>query len=246
MGKPLISDIAMRGMYRSMQHLAAEQRSAQFALHLPRALRGVLLRDPIAVPAALFSQLHRRDTVLTEGDNPLVQTAQDTWFAHAGAPAVHATHGSAEACAAIAAGMALRIADRAARQHGDTSAGQSALPVVVALLRSFPPLSPVLQLLQQHDLALLLVVGGESDSRADAQRRTQSTTVPILSVDRADAVALCRVLQECLLRARNGWGGAVIHATQLPLLQDPLLLMRQHLEKRSLAEVEVTTAPLHG
>lgn len=234
LGKPLITDAAMSGMYRTMQHIVAERHSTGFAADLPKAVRSALQQEPEAVLAALFSQVHRRDTVLAEGPNPLVQTAADTWFPHTGAPTLHAVQGSAEECAGIAAGMALRVADKAATQPGDVHAADRPRPVIIALLRGFSPLISVLQLVQQYDLALLLVVSGEPESRADAQRRMLSTTVPIMPVDRADAVAVCRVMQECLLRARSGWGGAVIHAAPLPGSQDALTLMSQHLEKRGL------------
>lgn len=233
LGKPLISDTVMHGMYAAMQHLVAEKRGPEFAADLPRAARGILQDEPEAVLAALFSQLHRRDTVVIQGANPLAQTAVDAWFGHTGAPTLHQLQTDAEECAAIATGVALRIRDKTVVPR-DAQSEHRVQPVVVTLVRGFPPLTSVLRLVQQHDLALLLVVGGEPESRADAQRRLHSTSVPILPVDRSDAVAVCRVLQECLLRARNGWGGAVVHATRLPGSQAPLKLMQQHLEKRGL------------
>ena len=212
---------------------------------LSRADRAAMKDEPEAVLAALFSQLHRRDSVVTQGANPLAQTAVDAWFAHTGGPTLHPLQASAETCAAIAAGMALRIHDKAF-VFNEAETARRAQPVVVALLRGFPPLVSVLQLIEQHDLAFVLVTSGEPEPRADAQRRQQSMGVPVMPVDRTDGVAVCRVLQECLLRARNGWGGAIIHAAHVPGAQNPLALMRQHLQKRGLLNAVGVDEVEHG
>lgn len=216
-----------------MQHLAVEKRNAQVASALPRADRAALQHEQEAVLAAVFSQVHRRDTVITQGSGLLAQTAADAWFAHTGAPMLHAVQADAETCASLAAGCALRIHDRLAVQ-GDAETERRSQPVVIALLQGFSPLLSITHLVQQHDLALVVVASGDMESRAAAQRRQHSTGVPTMPVDRADAVAVCRVVQECLLRARNGWGGAVVHAAPFPGALNPLALIRQHLQRRGL------------
>ncbi len=219
----------MRGMYETMQRMRAAKRNPETVPGTSRADRAALQAQPESLLAALLSQVHRRDTLLTQGSNPLFTTALSGFFADgAPRPTVHACPGSDEECAAIAAGMALRYAD--------TVRGDGARPVTIAVLEGFPPLKGVLQLVQERDLSLLLVVRGQPESRADAQRRLLGTKVPVLPVDEADAVAICRVAQETLLRARNGWGGAVIHAIPMTPVADPLVLLRQHLEKRGLVK----------
>lgn len=205
-----------------------------FAADLPQAQRVLLQQQSVALLSALLSQLHRRDTVLMPGDDRLLRTAAEAWFPHGNGPALHALGSSDEECAAVAAGMALRIADWTRPAASGAAAKTTPMPVVIALLNGFPRMPSLLRLVQQHDLALLLFAGGPLVPRAKAQKDLRSTGVPILPVDCADAVAVCRVTQECLLRARNGWGGAVIHATSMPGSVDALGLLAQHLAKRGL------------
>lgn len=241
MGKPLISDAAMRGMYEAMQRMRIAKRDPAVLSGCTRTQRIVLQDEPESLLAALLSQVRRRDNLLTHGNNPLLPAALAACFTADAAPKVHTCAGTAEECAAVAVGMALRAADRLRSANMPAATGdQPPRTVVLAILNEFPALKGALQLIEQHDLPVLLIVGGDVESRADAQRRLQSTKVPVMPVDRTDAVAICRVTQECMLRARNGWGGAVMHAASMPGSADPLLLLRQHLENRSLLSTGFT------
>jgi hypothetical protein len=227
LGKPLISDAAMRSMYTTMQQLRMLKRDRTASEGLSRTERAAMQAQPEALHAALLSLMHRRDTLLTEGEDPLANAAIASYFPIA----VSSLHtvvcpGTGEECAAVAAGMALK--------QSETARANGVQPVTVALLRDYPALDGVLSLIEQNDLPLLVVVRSEPLTRADANRRMQSTKVPILPVDDADAVAVCRVVQESMLRARNGWGGAVIHATRLPGAPDALASMEQRLRVRGL------------
>ena len=53
-----------------------------------------------------------------------------------------------------------------------------------------------------------------------------------MPVDATDSIAVCRVTQESMLRARNGWGGTVIHAVRLPSPADPLQQIESHMRAR--------------
>lgn len=235
MGNPLISDAAMRGMYDTMQRMRSARRDTDRFSKLPRAERGTAQAEPESLLAALLSQVHRRDTLLTQGTHPLLPVALAGYFSEDARPAHHSFNATGEECAAVTTGMALRALGRIrAAGMGTPVADPAPLPVFLCLLREFPKLTTVLTLMEQDDLPVVLVVGGPPESRADAQRRLQSTDVPVMPVDWADAVAVCRVAQESFLRARSGWGGAVIHATQLPGSLDPLLLLEGHLAKRGL------------
>ncbi len=227
MGKPLISDAVMRGMYRTMQYLRAAKLDPATASALSRRERSRVPAQPESVYAALLGQLHRRDTLLIEGNAALVQAVVDKAMPESKArPAIRATPGTSHECAAYAAGIAL--------QQTNIRKSTTPRPVVIASLNEFPAMPGVLQLIEQHGLSVLLIVQGESQARADAQRLAASTKVPIMPVDAVDAVAVCRVLQECLLRARNGWGGAVVHALRLPDAGDSIALLEAHLRKRNL------------
>jgi TPP-dependent pyruvate/acetoin dehydrogenase alpha subunit len=227
LGKPLISDTAMRSMYATMQQLRAAKRDRGVTEGLSRADRASLMTQPESLHAALLSQMHRRDTLLTEGEDAMAKVATAAYFP----VEVSSLHtivcpGTGEECAAVAAGLCMKAAE-SARVTGPRA-------VTVAILRSYPALDGVLSLIQQHDLPLLVVVQTAPEARGEAQRRLMGTKVPILPVDDADAVAVCRVVQEAILRARNGWGGAVIQATRLPGAPDALAGMEQRLRIRGL------------
>ncbi len=98
-------------------------------------------------------------------------------------------------------------------------AARNSLPLLLQVLPSPPP-----------SLAGALSAGSQTDG------------VPGIPVDSADAVALCRVLSEASLRARNGDGPTLIEAvpwllpntpTQTP--QNPLQRLQITLKKRGLA-----------
>ena len=227
MGKPLISDAALRGMHETMQRIRAAKRQGTEAPSISKSERAAFQAEPESLFAALLSQVHRRDTLLTQGNFPAAEIALDSYFPdRAQGPHVHVCPGSAEECAAIAGGMALKQADSAR--------GTAPRAVILAALREFPALTSVLQLIEQDDLSLILVVQAEPESRADAQRRLLGTKVPIMPVDATDSIAVCRVAQETLLRARNGWGGAVIHAVRLPSPADPLRQIESHMRARGI------------
>ena len=83
----------------------------------------------------------------------------------------------------------------------------------------------------------------------------QGLGVPGIPVDAADAVALSRVLQESIVRARHGDGAALLEPVPWTVGRpvDPLRSMRQLLERRGLRDpivrvpaVRARTARSHG
>jgi hypothetical protein len=229
LGKPLISDATMRTMYAAMQRLRAQKRSAGWASTLPRAERSAILAQPESLYAAIASQLHRRDTIVVDGADPFLQPALEAFFPDAAPLLQVCSAGSSDECAAIAAGIALK-------QSAGIAPGKTNHPITVVLLRNYPALTGVLRLMEERNLPLLVIAQGEPESRADGNKRAAATKIPILPVDDSDAVAVCRVMQESTLRARSGWGGAVIHATRLLGSADPVAGMEQRLRIRGLLE----------
>lgn len=229
MGKPPISDAAMRAMFETMVRLRSVRREAAVWKGVSRESKTFALAEPESLLAGVLSQMHRRDTLVTSGTHPLLTTAVQQYFPVAVA-SLHtiACEASDDEVAAFAAGIALKAKDSA----------RDPKPVTVVLLRSFPSLHATVRLLQQHDLPLLVVAQGEAEGRDASEKRTKSTQVPLLPVDAADAVAVCRVMQEAMLRARNGWGGTVIHAIHLPGSTDAVAGMRKRLEARGLLTSE--------
>lgn len=225
MGKPPISDAALRKMYDTMKSLRQARRDAATWKGVPRDAKAAAMAEPESLLAGIFSQLHRRDTVVSAGELPLLKTAIASYFpVSVSTLRTVACGGTDEECASVAAGMALRSMDPA----------RDPQPVTVALLQSFPALLGTLKLMEHDDLPLLLVVKGEAETRAAAEKRMKLTQVPILPVDAGDAVAVCRVMQESLLRARNGWGGAVIHAIAMPGATDAVVGMEERMRGRGL------------
>ena len=103
----------------------------------------------------------------------------------------------------------------------------------------------------EEQLPLVLVcedaVGGGKSERVEAitwtamQAFVKKTRVPIIAVDGADAVAVYRVMQECVGRARSGNGAAVIWAVTSPKTakvsrsQQPLTRLQSYLKARKIA-----------
>jgi hypothetical protein len=227
LGKPLISDAAMRSMFDTMKHLRALKSEPGVLHSLSRADRAEFVAQPEALHAALLLQMHRRDTLITQGTDTMATAALTAYFPDGVTPsAVHTCSGTGDECAAVAAGFALK--------QTKATGNQGNRPVVIALLRSYPALTGVLQMIQDHDLSLLIVTQSEPETKAETQRRLTGTKVQILSVDDSDAVAVCRVVQESMLRARNGWGGAVIHAARIAGAPDAIDGMEQRLQRRGL------------
>src|ERR1700712_149745 len=141
----------MRGMHETMQRMRMAKRHATAAHALSKTERVAFQAEPESLLAALLSQSHRRDTLLTQGNFPSAEIALDVYFPdRAHGPHTHVCPGNTEECAAVAAGMALKQAD--------STRSATPRPVVFALLREFPALTGVLQLMQDRDLSLILVV----------------------------------------------------------------------------------------
>lgn len=90
-----------------------------------------------------------------------------------------------------------------------------------------------LQLASAQAAPLLVVMLPEDGAPA---KQLKSPAVPLIPVDAHDALALCRVLGESCLRARNGDGPTLIQAVlwELAGQQDPLRRHQQLLRRRGL------------
>lgn len=218
MSKPLISDAQMLAMHAAMLQLrqAAPRRSAA-------AAQGAW---PIALMAAVLLQLRGEDVLVTAGELPLAQTtlraAQASSFHPDLLPFTLAC--SPDTAAAVAAGHAL--AQSLAMRPGDRA------PLTLAMLDARAPLSDALQLAGQHLLPLLAIVRDEPGKPRPPLQAPQN--VEVVPVDADDAVAVCRVMQESTLRARNRWGAVVLRAVTLPGGLDPIAALERHLERRGL------------
>ncbi|MBE7181378.1 MAG: hypothetical protein INR71_09265 [Terriglobus roseus] len=179
---------------------------------------------PIALLAATLLQLRTDDLLITAGPLPLADTALQS----GGEASFHpnllpfSLACSHESAAAVAAGHAL--AQSRASRPGDHA------PLTVAMIGMRTPHVDALQLAGKHMLPLLLVMRDEPGR--PRPNLTAPDNVEIVPVDAEDAIAVCRVVQESMLRARNRWGAVVLRAITLPGSNDPVAAIEAHLERR--------------
>jgi pyruvate dehydrogenase E1 component alpha subunit len=94
------------------------------------------------------------------------------------------------------------------------------------------------------DLPLVLAVADASGGKAARKgamdwagvtRLARRTKLPVISVDGEDAVAIYRVMQECVLRARLGLGPAVIWAVMGTEAKSPVARLWGYMRVRGIA-----------
>ena len=218
MGKPLISDAQMLAMHATMLQLrqAAPRRSAA----------GAQGAWPIALLAATLLQLRSDDLLVTAGDLPLAHTTLRSGQQSSFHPDLlpFSLTCSPETAAAVAAGYAL------AQTHS-TRPGDHA-PLTMVMLAPGVAQADALQVAGKHLLPLLVVVRDEPGKPRPVMIPPHN--VEVVPVDAEDAVAVCRVMQESTLRARNRWGSVVLRATTLPGSIDPILALESHLQRRGI------------
>ena len=231
MGKPLISDTQLRTMHSLVAALVAAKRDLSLSAELSRAERFAIQRYPAALLAGLLPLLQPGDAVVTQGRNPLAErlwtqlSARQPTSRHGLPCTITACEGSAAATALVAAGAAVH-------QKSLTKPGGESR-ITLAILEKEDDLSECLRLAHAQLLPLLLVVRGENSTVTRA--RASRSLVPAIPVDDTDAVAVCRVMQESLIRARNGWSSVVIHALHTEKASDPIDQLTHHLRRRNLS-----------
>ncbi len=225
MGKPLIRDAQMLAMHAAMMQLrqAAPRRSAA-------AAQGAW---PIALLTATLLQLRSEDLLVTAGELPIAATAlrnaQQSSF-HPDLLPFSVTC-PPETATAVAAGYAL------AQSHS-TRPGDHA-PLTVVLVGARTPQLDALQLAGKHLLPLLVVMRDEPGKPRPPLSAPDN--VEVVPVDAEDAVAVCRVVQESMLRARNRWGAVVLRAITLPGSTDPITAFEAHLKLRGLMPAQTAS-----
>ena len=227
---PLLSHARMRGLYRSMVELRA-------ARLLPRGLEAPFAASAIDLQPtdfALSTQSARAiDHVRALGSRTGNGAPRPAGIRKllAGVDARFA--GTAGECVLCAAGAAM-----------GAKAGEGKA-VAVALIggKDLPPAAwiRILRVSGAAELPLIVVAlpGGSRTDWAGAGRRSG---LPVIPVDAADAVALYRVVQECVVRARADRRGAVIEC--VPSKADPVRMMGEQLvAKGSANERWVASVP---
>lgn len=222
MGKPLISDAQMRAIHTTMLRL----REAAQPVRRPAYVQ-VETEVPVAMLTACLLQMRNEDVLVTEGEDAqaraVLQLAQEASFQPEVVPftLLSAERGSV---ATLAAGYAL------AQSH--YSHPGDAAPVTLALLQPGTPVAEAMRLAGEHRLPLILILRDEPNRPRVPLKAPEN--VEIVQVDAEDAVAVCRVMQESMLRARNRWGSVVLRAVTLPNTADPIVAFEAHLRRRGL------------
>jgi pyruvate dehydrogenase E1 component alpha subunit len=197
-----------------------------------------------ALLAATTMQLQAGDLLCGEADDAvaasLAPVAREGLGELVLPPALTGRLGSRLAlCAATARGL-----------QGSGAAKES--PLLLAFARAGvaePGWQEALSWAQAARLPLLLAVsdatGGRPVRRAHAMdwasisASSRRTKLPVITVDGEDAVAVYRVMQECVLRTRMGSGPAVIWAVMSPEPvirgQQPIARLRSYMKARGIA-----------
>jgi dehydrogenase E1 component len=141
-------------------------------------------------------------------------------------PGVLASAPTTEARFAIATGHAL------ARQ----GTNQVALVFSGSGITSLDALRPSLAYAAAHKLGIVFVIETAADSDVSSARHTKPLGLYGIPVDGNDVVAIYRVAQEAILRARRGVGPTLIDCKPWPLDggTDPVRRLEQALERRGL------------
>lgn len=180
-----------------------------------------------AVYAALLAEFSQHDRVTTDGPLSFASLAVGTPL---------------EASADLATGLALGLAEH---QPGS---------LVFAFLRQ-DRLVPdrfrrTLHLAAQHQLPILYILLPAPRSTFDWSARAILENVPCIPVDAHDAVALYRVAQETIQRARAQGGPSLIDARQVKLVRgdsNPVARLEAHLRRKGLspaAQRKLSSPPL--
>jgi len=150
------------------------------------------------------------------------------------------------------------LASYAAIARGLQASGATgACPLLLAVAQAGsagPGWQDALAWAQQAELPLLLVCADASGGKPSRRSKiapvldwaaitlfSRRTKLPVISVDGEDAVAVYRVMQECVLRTRLGAGPAVIWAVMSPAPQTleraqlPLARLRQYMSARKIS-----------
>ena len=212
MGSPLISDAQMRRMHSCLSALREQQSSARDqALHATIAALSILLAESDALVSGPRGS--RLQELLAE------VVAEE-------APASLNGPEPADALALFACGVAVRQRWEAGPDFASA--------VTVALLNDEALDRHTWQAIaaQSAPLILLSFPNPNAADQTGPGATKKRAGIPSIPVDGSDAVAVCRVLQESLLRARGGLGSVAIQAFRLSASRSALVQVEEHLRRR--------------
>jgi acetoin:2,6-dichlorophenolindophenol oxidoreductase subunit alpha len=226
---PLISDARLQHLYVTLLRTRLlRQRNRQRKVAAP-------LVAPEAIATGTVTHLKGADTVMPAAGDGLAALARGhavrRLLGSVPVPGVLASAPTAEARFAIATGYAM------ARQGTQHIVLAFSGPGVVSL----DALRPSLSYAALHKLGVLFVIETAADADLSSARSTNSLGLYGIPVDGNDVVAIYRVAQEAIHRARRGVGPTLIDCKPWPLdgAADPVLRLEQTLERRGLSTEKV-------
>ena len=138
----------------------------------------------------------------------------------------------------LGAALALQAQSRLGAGRAATRSAALLLILLPAGNRRGPKWEGALQFALSQALPVVIIsLPSENRDERGVRLRSRTPGPPVIPVDAADAVALCRVLEESCLRARSGDGPALIqtvHWRLSPGRQDPLRKHLRLLQRRGL------------
>jgi TPP-dependent pyruvate/acetoin dehydrogenase alpha subunit len=183
-----------------------------------------------AVVTGTVTHLEKGDAVMPLAGDHLAALARGhalrSVFAGTALPGVLAPAPTAEARFAIATGYALA---QQGTKHVALAFSGPAIP-------SLDALRPSLAYAAAHKLGIVFVIETAADADLSGARHTEPLGLYGIPVDGNDVVAIYRVAQEAILRARRGVGPTLIDCKPWPLDgdRDPVRRLEQSLERRGL------------
>lgn len=246
---PLLPDAQLRALHALLTQTLTQQKALRGRGPLRKILSATPLRNREALLAGTLVQLCAGDLLVAEPNDPLPndvlrqrKVAASILELSAGSPQI-------ALATALASGLQQAGSDR----------------VVFVLVRSGtdePQWAKAFALAEQSKLPLIVACADPSGDQAfrltshaspaksapiswsTVQKTASKHKLPVLSVDGEDAVAVFRVMQESILRARSGGGPAILWA-MLPSPHDadpnrpkaalPLRRLERYLKTRNIS-----------
>jgi TPP-dependent pyruvate/acetoin dehydrogenase alpha subunit len=227
---PLISNDRLRHLYVTL----LRTRLLRQRNRLAGSAGPVVARE--AIVTGTVTHLEDGDVVMPAAGDRLAALARGHGLrrvlAAASLPGILTSPPAVDARFAIATGYAL------ARQGAP---GHIVLAFTGPGVTSLDALRPSLAYAAQHKLGVLFVIETAANAELSSARHTDPLGLYGIPVDGDDVVAIYRVAQEAILRARRGVGPTLIDCKPWPLTAkregatDPVRRLEQALERRGLA-----------
>lgn len=226
--QPLISDKRLRHLYATLlecgalrQHLKTKRRTASSAAGE-------------AIVTGTVAHLEEDDVLMTTGGDRWSGLARGhslrKVLSGARLPGILPPAGSAAACFAIATGYAL------AQRHEDGETKRIALAFSGPGVTTLDGLAQPLAFAAANKAGVIFVIETAADEDVSGPRHTDKLGLPGIPVDGNDVIAIYRVAQEAVTRARRGGGPTLIDCKPWPLQgkANPVGKLEETLARRGL------------